>query len=297
METEVRGRASELAAGSSHVIITNFVEVRSSKRAAEAELDYEESSLLQKVRPELVPQLVETVNAPWRKVVVRIRRAIVCMVCICKCWLKWYVLKLSGEGFVHGIHSIKIMDHELHDRVFKIWFQDHVVGFSRILGDRCWSGTWFAEINRGLLNRGLKWIIIAHGYDFIIASRVVIKAASVSFQKNIVRSHGRDRQGVEICVIFSSVTSWGEEDDGRRPTITDRLAVALGVAQGIKYFHTHADKTSHGNIKSVNILVTTGLQVYVLALGLPSTSYRFTAYRAPEWLEKLITESTWSSED
>ncbi|GKE43772.1 probable inactive receptor kinase, partial [Tanacetum coccineum] len=44
----------------------------------------------------------------------------------------------------------------------------------------------------------------------------------------------------------------------------------------------HADKTSHGNIKSANILVTTGLRVHVLVLGLPSTSHRFTAYRAPE---------------
>ncbi|GJS80773.1 putative transcription elongation factor SPT5 homolog 1 [Tanacetum coccineum] len=67
----------------------------------------------------------------------------------------------------------------------------------------------------------------------------------------------------------------------RRPlTIGDRLTIALGVAGGINYLHTHA--ISHGNIKSSNIIVTTGLHVFVLALGLPSTSHRFTAYRAPE---------------
>ncbi|GJW91223.1 hypothetical protein Tco_0168776 [Tanacetum coccineum] len=43
METEVRGRASELAAGSSQATITDSAEVRSSKRAAEAELDHEGS--------------------------------------------------------------------------------------------------------------------------------------------------------------------------------------------------------------------------------------------------------------
>nr|GEU58031.1 ribonuclease H-like domain-containing protein [Tanacetum cinerariifolium] len=43
IETEVRGRASELAAGSSQATITNSAEVGSSKRAAEAELDYEGS--------------------------------------------------------------------------------------------------------------------------------------------------------------------------------------------------------------------------------------------------------------
>ncbi|GJV21000.1 hypothetical protein Tco_1370020 [Tanacetum coccineum] len=43
LETEVRGRASELAAGSSQATITDSAEVRSSKRAAEAELDHEGS--------------------------------------------------------------------------------------------------------------------------------------------------------------------------------------------------------------------------------------------------------------
>ncbi|GKD77365.1 hypothetical protein Tco_1339986 [Tanacetum coccineum] len=43
METEDRGRASELAAGSSQATIIDFVEVRSSKRAVEAELDHEGS--------------------------------------------------------------------------------------------------------------------------------------------------------------------------------------------------------------------------------------------------------------
>nr|GEW18817.1 hypothetical protein [Tanacetum cinerariifolium] len=43
METEVRGRASELAAGSSQATITDSKEVGSSKRAAKAKLDYEGS--------------------------------------------------------------------------------------------------------------------------------------------------------------------------------------------------------------------------------------------------------------
>ncbi|GKB00697.1 hypothetical protein Tco_0828690 [Tanacetum coccineum] len=43
METEDRGRASELAPGSSQATITNSAEVRSSKRPAEPELDHEGS--------------------------------------------------------------------------------------------------------------------------------------------------------------------------------------------------------------------------------------------------------------
>ncbi|GJW68457.1 hypothetical protein Tco_0122881, partial [Tanacetum coccineum] len=43
METEDRGRASELAAGSSQATIIDSAEVRSSKRGAEAELDHEGS--------------------------------------------------------------------------------------------------------------------------------------------------------------------------------------------------------------------------------------------------------------
>ncbi|GJS87920.1 hypothetical protein Tco_0770556 [Tanacetum coccineum] len=40
METEDRGRASELAAGSSQATITDSAKVGSSKRVAEAELDH-----------------------------------------------------------------------------------------------------------------------------------------------------------------------------------------------------------------------------------------------------------------
>nr|GEV24172.1 hypothetical protein [Tanacetum cinerariifolium] len=43
METKVRGKASELVAGSSQATITDSTEVESSKRAAEAELDHEGS--------------------------------------------------------------------------------------------------------------------------------------------------------------------------------------------------------------------------------------------------------------
>ncbi|GKE62862.1 hypothetical protein Tco_1513229, partial [Tanacetum coccineum] len=43
METEDKGKASEIATGSSQTTIIDFLEVRSSKRAAEAELDHEGS--------------------------------------------------------------------------------------------------------------------------------------------------------------------------------------------------------------------------------------------------------------
>ncbi|GKF71846.1 hypothetical protein Tco_0207960 [Tanacetum coccineum] len=43
METEVKGKASELAAGSLQATITDSAEVGSFKRAAEAELDHEGS--------------------------------------------------------------------------------------------------------------------------------------------------------------------------------------------------------------------------------------------------------------
>ncbi|GJV84367.1 probable inactive receptor kinase [Tanacetum coccineum] len=68
--------------------------------------------------------------------------------------------------------------------------------------------------------------------------------------------------------------------DRRLLTIGDTLTIALGVAEGIKHLHTHA--ISHGNFKSSNVIVTSGLHVHLLALGLRSTSHSFTAYRAPE---------------
>ena len=67
-----------------------------------------------------------------------------------------------------------------------------------------------------------------------------------------------------------------------------RSIIALGAARGIAYLHSHGPNTSHGNIKSSNILLTGSFQARVSDFGLAhlalptSTPTRIDGYRAPE---------------
>ncbi|KAJ0918587.1 putative protein kinase RLK-Pelle-LRR-III family [Helianthus annuus] len=81
----------------------------------------------------------------------------------------------------------------------------------------------------------------------------------------------------------------GNKGGGRTPLSWEiRSAIALGVARGIEYLHSHGDDASHGNIKSSNVLLTKSLEACIsdfgLAplVGLPSTPNRVAGYRAPE---------------
>ncbi|EPS62777.1 hypothetical protein M569_12011, partial [Genlisea aurea] len=68
-----------------------------------------------------------------------------------------------------------------------------------------------------------------------------------------------------------------------------RKTIALGAARGIEYLHSQGSNTSHGNIKSSNILLNNSYQPRVSDFGLnhlvgPSTASpaRVAGYRAPE---------------
>ncbi|KAE9615072.1 putative protein kinase RLK-Pelle-LRR-III family [Lupinus albus] len=76
---------------------------------------------------------------------------------------------------------------------------------------------------------------------------------------------------------------------GRTPLHWEaRSAIALGAARGIAYLHSHGPTSSHGNIKSSNILLTKSYEARVSDFGLAylalptSTPNRVSGYRAPE---------------
>lgn len=76
---------------------------------------------------------------------------------------------------------------------------------------------------------------------------------------------------------------------GRTPLNWEtRSAIALGAARGIAYIHSHGPTSSHGNIKSSNILLTKSFEARVSDFGLAylalptSTPNRVSGYRAPE---------------
>lgn len=81
----------------------------------------------------------------------------------------------------------------------------------------------------------------------------------------------------------------GNRGSGRTPLNWEtRSAIALGAARGITYIHSQSSTSSHGNIKSSNILLTTSYAARVSDFGLahlatPSaTPNRVAGYRAPE---------------
>ncbi|KAK7276227.1 hypothetical protein RIF29_17364 [Crotalaria pallida] len=76
---------------------------------------------------------------------------------------------------------------------------------------------------------------------------------------------------------------------GRTPLNWEtRSAIALSAARGIAYLHSHGPASSHGNIKSSNILLTKSYEARVSDFGLAylalptSTPNRISGYRAPE---------------
>ncbi|KAL1348525.1 hypothetical protein HN51_024494 [Arachis hypogaea] len=76
---------------------------------------------------------------------------------------------------------------------------------------------------------------------------------------------------------------------GRTPLNWEtRSAIALGAARGVAYLHSQGPTSSHGNIKSSNILLTKSFEARVSDFGLAhlalptATPNRISGYRAPE---------------
>ncbi|CAK7339014.1 unnamed protein product [Dovyalis caffra] len=81
----------------------------------------------------------------------------------------------------------------------------------------------------------------------------------------------------------------GNKGSGRTPLNWEtRSGIALGAARGIAYIHSQSPASSHGNIKSSNILLTTSFEARVSDFGLAHlagptpTPNRIEGYRAPE---------------
>ena len=111
-------------------------------------------------------------------------------------------------------------------------------------------------------------------------------AASPLFSK--VRTHHR-----YIFIIVVTVNTFlvvaGSRGSGRSPLHWEtRVSVALAAARGIEYIHSMGPNSSHGNIKSSNILLDEPQSARVSDQGLshlagPSaTPNRLAGYRAPE---------------
>ena len=88
--------------------------------------------------------------------------------------------------------------------------------------------------------------------------------------------------------VIANVT--GNKGAGRSPLDWEvRARIALGAARGLDYLHSQDQLSSHGNVKSSNILLTNSHDARVSDFGLAqlvgsssATPNRVTGYRAPE---------------
>lgn len=94
-----------------------------------------------------------------------------------------------------------------------------------------------------------------------------------------------DLDGIGLCFLIGS----GNKGNGRTPLNWEtRAGIALGAARAISYLHSRDSTTSHGNIKSSNILLSNSYEAKVSDYGLApiisstSAPNRIDGYRAPE---------------
>ena len=95
-----------------------------------------------------------------------------------------------------------------------------------------------------------------------------------------------------LSYLFFRVHVTGNYGVDRTPLNWEtRTEIALGAARGIAYLHSHGPNSSHGNIRSSNILLNKSFQACVSDFGLAYLALsispnRSSGYRAPE-----VTES------
>lgn len=93
-----------------------------------------------------------------------------------------------------------------------------------------------------------------------------------------------------LLLILMSCSVTGNKGAGRTPLDWEiRSCIALGAARGLDYLHSQDPLSSHGNVKSSNILLTNSHDARVSDFGLAqlvgsssTTPNRVTGYRAPE---------------
>ncbi|GJP63773.1 hypothetical protein CLOP_g20818 [Closterium sp. NIES-67] len=102
-----------------------------------------------------------------------------------------------------------------------------------------------------------------------------VKAVSKLSHKNLVRLLGYCNENDEQILVYEFVRNGCLGDHlyarfkGHLLTFEERLDAALGLAEGLKYLHCHAEKPIvHRDIKPCNVLLTEDYQVKIADFGL-----------------------------
>ncbi|OIW16131.1 hypothetical protein TanjilG_18846 [Lupinus angustifolius] len=163
---------------------------------------------------------------------------------------------------------------------------------AEVLGKGTFGTTYKATMDSGMT------VAVKRLRDFIAVEnefREKIEQVGKMAHENLVPLRGYYFSRDEKLIVYDYMPMGSlsallhDSGAGRTPLQWEtRSAIALGAARGIAYLHSHGPTSSHGNIKSSNILLTKSYEARVSDFGLAylalptSTPNRVSGYRAPE---------------
>ncbi|CAL0307662.1 unnamed protein product [Lupinus luteus] len=164
---------------------------------------------------------------------------------------------------------------------------------AEVLGKGTFGTTYKASMDSGMT------VAVKRLRDFIAVEsefREKIEQVGKMAHENLVPLRGYYFSRDEKLIVYDympmgslSALLHADSGAGRTPLHWEtRSTIALGAARGIAYLHSHGPTSSHGNIKSSNILLTNSYEARVSDFGLSylalptSSPNSASGYRAPE---------------
>ncbi|EEF31374.1 ATP binding protein, putative [Ricinus communis] len=195
----------------------------------------------------------------------------------------------KGEAKSSGAKSLVFFGNT--PRVFDL--EDLLRASAEVLGKGTFGTTYKATLEMGVA------VAVKRLKDVTVSEREFrekIEAVGKINHENLVPLRGYYYNKDEKLLVYDympmgslSALLHGNRGAGRTPLNWEtRSSIALGAARAVAHLHSQGQATSHGNIKSSNILLTTSFEARVSDFGLAHlagptpTPNRIDGYRAPE---------------
>ncbi|KFK39109.1 hypothetical protein AALP_AA3G202300 [Arabis alpina] len=193
---------------------------------------------------------------------------------------------------VNGSGTRKLVFFGNATKVFEL--EDLLRASAEVLGKGTFGTAYKAVLDAATL------VAVKRLKDVTMADRVFkekIETVGAMDHENLVPLRAYYYSGDEKLLVYDfmpmgslSALLHGNKGAGRSPLDWEiRSRIALGAARGLDYLHSQDPLSSHGNVKSSNILLTNSHDARVSDFGLAqlvgsstTTPNRVTGYRAPE---------------
>ncbi|GFP87399.1 probable inactive receptor kinase at5g58300 [Phtheirospermum japonicum] len=173
--------------------------------------------------------------------------------------------------------------------------EDLLRASAEVLGKGSYGTTYTAILEEGIS------VVVKRLREIVVGKREFEQQMKVigrlSHHPNIVPLRAYYYSKDEKLLVYDHVSGGslstllhGEREHGRNLDWESRVKISLGAAKGVAHIHS-AGKSTHGNVKSSNILLTRNFDPCITDFGLtplmgnPSTTSRSAGYRAPEAVE------------